>query len=400
MRSTTLTASAVTFGLASAFPSLLESRQDSDPFPYQRPGPDDARSPCPGINTLANHGWIPRNGRNVTRQNLIDGFLGGWGMNESTISGALGNAFTVCEYVTGADCANTLPNITVLAEPHTFEHDHSLSRQDYRMAWANGAQDDNYNFNETIFDTSLAVLGDSTHMDYAAAQEVRLQRESLALAGDWPTWFDESRPLMLVEIGFIYGVMTDFNLPDDVTNPQVRVDWWKYWFHNESFPTPLGWHKPNPPREGSFVVSVSSEVLAAPATSTPSPLPSDALGPAGLPSALPSQPTVPILPLPTYAPYAATDLIAKRQLASEPVATSTAVPAAGSAAAAGAARSSIAAKVEAALGPVPTFLNPYFDPISPEQFRRKQAFLGRREASVSAALVSASLATPASTASA
>ena len=27
------------------------------------PGPDDARGPCPGLNALANHGYLPRNGR-------------------------------------------------------------------------------------------------------------------------------------------------------------------------------------------------------------------------------------------------------------------------------------------------------------------------------------------------
>ncbi|KAA8620057.1 Peroxidase-2 domain containing protein [Pyrenophora tritici-repentis] len=30
--------------------------------PFQAPGPTDQRGPCPGLNTLANHGYIPRNG--------------------------------------------------------------------------------------------------------------------------------------------------------------------------------------------------------------------------------------------------------------------------------------------------------------------------------------------------
>ncbi|KAJ6574393.1 Chloroperoxidase [Mycena capillaripes] len=33
-----------------------------DAHPFIAPGPDDQRGPCPAMNTLANHGYIPRNG--------------------------------------------------------------------------------------------------------------------------------------------------------------------------------------------------------------------------------------------------------------------------------------------------------------------------------------------------
>lgn len=29
---------------------------------WQAPGPDDLRGPCPALNSMANHGYIPRNG--------------------------------------------------------------------------------------------------------------------------------------------------------------------------------------------------------------------------------------------------------------------------------------------------------------------------------------------------
>jgi hypothetical protein len=40
----------------------LWSNPVSANFPFQPPGPTDQRGPCPGLNTLANHGYIPRNG--------------------------------------------------------------------------------------------------------------------------------------------------------------------------------------------------------------------------------------------------------------------------------------------------------------------------------------------------
>ena len=38
---------------------------------YAAPGAGDSRSPCPGLNAMANHGIIPRDGRNVPFNALI-----------------------------------------------------------------------------------------------------------------------------------------------------------------------------------------------------------------------------------------------------------------------------------------------------------------------------------------
>ncbi|KAI3321888.1 hypothetical protein HD806DRAFT_502226 [Xylariaceae sp. AK1471] len=37
-------------------------RFPEDDYPFQPPGPTDQRGPCPGLNTLANHGYLPRTG--------------------------------------------------------------------------------------------------------------------------------------------------------------------------------------------------------------------------------------------------------------------------------------------------------------------------------------------------
>lgn len=146
------------------------------------------------LNTLANHGYLPRDGRNISRDQLVQGFLCGWGMDESTIDTAIHNAFSVCINVTRADCT-ILPNLEILAEPHMFEHDHSLSRQDAKMAYAGNVFVDNNDFNQSVFDTSLNVLGQgASHMTIAQANEVRLERESLSLEYDFAEWFAEAKP--------------------------------------------------------------------------------------------------------------------------------------------------------------------------------------------------------------
>ncbi|CAI2180269.1 12756_t:CDS:2 [Funneliformis geosporum] len=39
---------------------------------YQAPGPNDLRSPCPALNSLANHGYLPRDGKDITTSRLIE----------------------------------------------------------------------------------------------------------------------------------------------------------------------------------------------------------------------------------------------------------------------------------------------------------------------------------------
>lgn len=253
-----------------------------------------------------------------------------FGIEESAIDLALVNAFVVCEYVTGADCGTTLKNLTILAEPHAFEHDHSFSREDYMMSYLpdGAAFTDNQNFNASIFQSSLDVLGGSTHVNYKQMNQIRLQREALSLNNTVPGWFVESKPIQEFEAGFIFAVMGDFNLPKYNVTPKIRVEWWNYWFTNESFPYELGWHPPTVPRGSDFVLSASSEVLAARVKSTPAPLVSGAVGTADAPGTLNEAVATTTYQIPTFEPYAAAGVggADKRDVSTSTEATATAVP--------------------------------------------------------------------------
>jgi hypothetical protein len=49
--------------------AALVARQDVGT--WQAPGPGDIRGPCPGLNTLANHGFLPRNGQNILASDIV-----------------------------------------------------------------------------------------------------------------------------------------------------------------------------------------------------------------------------------------------------------------------------------------------------------------------------------------
>lgn len=46
-------------------------------------GEKSGRSPCPMVNTLANHGYLPRNGLNVSMSDLVAGLQNGVNLAEA-----------------------------------------------------------------------------------------------------------------------------------------------------------------------------------------------------------------------------------------------------------------------------------------------------------------------------
>lgn len=59
-----------TFILMAALPICLANAQGNFTA-WSPPGAGDVRSPCPGINSLANHGFLPHDGKGITIPDLI-----------------------------------------------------------------------------------------------------------------------------------------------------------------------------------------------------------------------------------------------------------------------------------------------------------------------------------------
>lgn len=107
--------------------SVALAQLTEEAWPFQAPQPGDLRSPCPALNAAANHGILPRNGRDIDLEMLgaavrlaynmtYDAMLvvGEPGLTTSTT----GNASTF--------------HLSDLAqhEPQAVEHDGSLTRED------------------------------------------------------------------------------------------------------------------------------------------------------------------------------------------------------------------------------------------------------------------------------
>ncbi|GIZ41240.1 hypothetical protein CKM354_000455300 [Cercospora kikuchii] len=196
---------------------------------YIPPGPNDVRSPCPGINSAANHGYIPRSGKNITPLQVAQGLKEGLnvGLDFGLVVGQ------------GATLSNPNPlagtfNMDQL-RAHNFpiEHDVSLSRQDFY-------QGNNLNFNQDIFNQVLAFYEGMERTSFPRAmhaQWARVDRQR-QLNGDRLIYGPRQLVLGLVESSLYQSVMGN-----PITG-EAPISYVRSFFEQERLPYELGWTKP------------------------------------------------------------------------------------------------------------------------------------------------------------
>ncbi|KAF7884460.1 uncharacterized protein EAF02_004796 [Botrytis sinoallii] len=111
--------------LAAALPVFLANAQGSFTN-WSPPGPGDVRSPCPAMNSLANHGFLPHDGKGITVPDVITALDAALNVGVDFAT-AIGTAGLLS--VQGNLFATSF-NLDDLNE-HNFpiEHDGSLSRR-------------------------------------------------------------------------------------------------------------------------------------------------------------------------------------------------------------------------------------------------------------------------------
>ncbi|KAJ6458954.1 Chloroperoxidase [Mycena vitilis] len=143
-----------------------------DSHVWMAPKSTDVRGPCPGLNTLANHGYLPRDGKNFTITTLMDGALKAVNLDSETVLVAAKFGLLT------RDDTNSFDKLSLdaLALHNVVEHDASISRND----WGDGSGD-NLHFNETTFATLANSNPGKDYYDPVSAGEVQRAR---ALCGD------------------------------------------------------------------------------------------------------------------------------------------------------------------------------------------------------------------------
>ncbi|KAI0595063.1 Chloroperoxidase [Biscogniauxia sp. FL1348] len=213
--------SVILFALATLGFLPIQARIFGD---WKSPGSNDVRSPCPMLNTLANHGILPRDGKDITEEDTIAAL--GTGLNfDAELSRSLHKV---------AITTNPMPNATIYSLDHLsrhniVEHDASLSRSDAYFS-------DPAVFNRTIFDETKSYWT-SPVVDLRQAALSRLARVKTSRNEDPNFTLNEENGL--TEVALFLSVIGDFT-----TATAIKSNL-EYFFENERLPVQLGWTRPD-----------------------------------------------------------------------------------------------------------------------------------------------------------
>ncbi|OSS54963.1 hypothetical protein B5807_00095 [Epicoccum nigrum] len=186
----------------------------------------DSRGPCPMMNTLANHGYLPHNGRNITIEmfgKAINSAIG-WSSSVGVIPAT--GAFKAL----GVDAALTIDLEQLNNRTSGIERPASLARAD--------------DSNDVVPARVQAVLDDSDDATYINAASLGASRHRVELAS--PLTATQQSPAQ-GEAGFILALMLDGTVPAagtegaDYTELKAFKNWVKEWLTFERLPVELGW---------------------------------------------------------------------------------------------------------------------------------------------------------------
>ncbi|ORY74116.1 Chloroperoxidase [Protomyces lactucae-debilis] len=242
---------------------------DTGAYAFQAPVQGrDYRGPCPGLNAMANHGYIPRNGI-ATYGQLVQGQKDLYNVADDlanllcTVAVPLdGDILTLRLSIGGAAPElNTLGGLlgkpTGLNTHNTFEGDTSLTRNDYFLGGG-----DNYSFNGTLFgqmvDTCNEVSGGL--FDFKCMAAYRKKRYDASKATNPNFYFGPLALLLFGAASFLYELMPSANGQPDLSTMQAffgasqRADGTWYFNNQERIPAG-GWTPRTTTYDGQKVVT-------------------------------------------------------------------------------------------------------------------------------------------------
>ncbi|KAJ7716397.1 Cloroperoxidase [Mycena maculata] len=191
------------------------------------PTASDVRSPCPGLNTLANHGYLPRSGKNLSIPMMLQAAIDGFNVGPDAIIQAAkfgllsGNAWTTLD-------------LDALKLHNLIEHDASISRNDLAVTG------DNLHFNETIFTTLAKANPGVDYYNATSAGQVQHDRLAISLATNPNITNTPKEFLLRTRESSLY-----LSIMGNVATGVAPKEFVQIFFREERLPIAEGWTRSN-----------------------------------------------------------------------------------------------------------------------------------------------------------
>ncbi|KAM7208308.1 Chloroperoxidase [Naviculisporaceae sp. PSN 640] len=192
---------------------------------WSPPGPYDVRGPCPMLNTLANHGFLPHDGKDITREIAANALFDALHINKT-----LGEFLFNFGVTTNPKPNATSFSLNDLGNHNILEHDASLSRSDAHFG-------STIAFNQSIFDETKS---------HWTAETVDLQMSANARTARIKTCQATNPEYSMSDLGdaFSLGESAAYVIIiGDRKSATVPRSWLTWFFEHEELPQHLGWKR-------------------------------------------------------------------------------------------------------------------------------------------------------------
>ncbi|KAF4587751.1 hypothetical protein GQ602_004444 [Ophiocordyceps camponoti-floridani] len=202
------------------------------PNRYQPPTPGDVRGPCPGLNSLANHGYLNRSGRNITFVDAVKGCFDGLGVSPEVSGISAFNVLRVASTLFHPAFQFDLRSLGAHYKP--IEHDVSFSREDDALG-------DRNVFDPRLWGSVLRLIGRSYEVTPEMLGRAKDMRFLQQKAKSPKIRYDvDTAKLGGTEVGML------------LTAGFTKLPWIRSLFEQERLPSHLGWQRT---RWGTNIIS-------------------------------------------------------------------------------------------------------------------------------------------------
>ncbi|KAK8060813.1 hypothetical protein PG996_010743 [Apiospora saccharicola] len=233
-------------GLLAVLPWCAGSKEPSG-HEWQAAKAGDSRGPCPMLNSLANHGFLPRDGRNINAQQATSALQDGLNFDPEPFASQIRGSMQVSR---SSNNGTTFNLVDLDQKP--FEHDASLSR-------AEAFTGDSLHFNPKVWAQTASHFGGKDVVSIEAAAQARGDRVATAkrtdpdfnLTGNALSASYAESGLYLIAFG-------------DKTNGNARTDWIRSMFEQERLPYDEGWSRSQEFVSGADMTAMAQKIAAVP----------------------------------------------------------------------------------------------------------------------------------------